>query len=141
MRVNGVHHIFHERAAITAMAIPIIRQKIAPVKRTREVVRIEACQSMTEGMHALEEKPSASSLCTIGLAETVDTSRIIDQRWIEHVIKIRLDHPMITTRLKEFRATRKRLAYIGIGLKSGNSDGMCVDMTVALHVFVKRSND
>ena len=35
MRVNGMHYIFHERAPITAMAIPIIRQKIASVKRAR----------------------------------------------------------------------------------------------------------
>ena len=140
MRVNRVHYIFHERAAITTMAIPVVRQEIASVKRAREIVRIETHEPMSEGVHALEKKPSAPTLRTIGLADTVDTSRIVDQRWIEHLIEVRLDHPMITARLKEFGATRKRLGYIGVGLKPGDANSMRVNMTVALYIFVKHSH-
>src|SRR5690348_8872054 len=140
MRMNRMHRIFHERAAITAMAIPVICKKIASEQCAWKVVRIEAREPMPQGMHALKEQPSAPSRCTIRLAERVDTFRITNQRWIEHMLEIRLDHSMIATGLKEFRATRKRLSYIGIRLKAGDPDGMCVDMTVTLHIFVQRSN-
>ena len=71
MRMNGMHHIFHERAPITAMAVPIIRQKIASMKRAREIMRIEAREPMPKRVHALKEKPSSVAFAEI-VAEGID---------------------------------------------------------------------
>ena len=137
MRVNRVHDILHEGAAITAMTIPVIHKEVATPESARQVVCIEACESMPEGVDALKKQPPVPPLLMIGLAQTIDPTGVVDQQWVEHLVKICLDDSMITPGLKCLRASPERLAHIGVGLKTGNSDGMRVDMPVALHVFVQ----
>ena len=96
MGVNGMDDILHERAAITAVAIPVIRKQIATLESAGQIVCIKTCEPMSESVDALEEQPPAAGLLTIGLAETIDSSRVGNQDGVKNVIEIGLDHSMVT---------------------------------------------
>ncbi len=124
MRRRHVDHVFHERAAITRLAVPVIREEITVGERLRQIVPPEHREPVTHPVHALKQHPAAGARASERLAQRLD---------------FRLRHPLARLEIGLNDAVpAARRETVPTGLERGNDVrrlAVCLDAE-AVRVFV-----
>ena len=137
MRMRRMDDILHEGAAIAAMLVPVVREDVARLQRSRKIVVIKGRKAVAQSMKTLKQQPMARRIVAIGSAHGIQPGGILRHRWIQHVLQISLNHTVIAARLKQLRTISKCVADILPRAVRGDADGMRMNVSVPLDITIQ----